>query len=477
MSVNVVTYVTLSLYINLVFASHSSESTAILAGQAQYQALSVKVSMPRFGPCWMEALSHLATTCNELTDSSQSRLALKFANCFLQQSGQNYYPCGDEENIAVCLEKVDNNAFTAYTNFYTHTQNMCFFLNSQMWQEIQDETIKKLSMNSAKVAEEMEVSHGLQKEIASAQHDSLQYQRELAENGSYLSKAIEASKTNVRLMLEEFRSSTNEQKDMIFEVFDRVSNLQNLVVSEVSWLYTVIFYSACILLIYLLTATKRTADARLWLFLILSFNFGLERLVIKYSLLEEDYGRSSFDMAEIVNGRIWMIRNTTIVACFLTLVTLAVRYKDLSMINNSLLEEIKRQNLELKMSMENFQVDNKADVQSVNCTKFSKSQQPSIHALLSEDTGFKGDELDFSDSDSLDSTFDPGSLNSSDEIYVTTPVSRKTIPSNRMEASTSIMNNALEYSEAREFPLVKAPQVSDSDDSRYNLRSRKTSRL
>ena len=152
-------------------------------------------------------------------------------------------------------------------------------------------------------------------------------------------------------------------------------------------------------------------------------------------------------------------------------------YKDLSMINNSLLEEIKRQNLELKMSMENFQVDNKADVQSVNCTKYSNFEQPSIHALLSEDTGFKGDELDFSDSDSLDSAFDPDNLNSSDEIYVTTPVNRKTIPSNRMEASTSIMNNALEYSEAREFPLVKAPPVSDSDDSRYNLRSRKTSRL
>ena len=157
-------FIALSLFINLDFASYSSESTALLAGQAQYQALSVKVSMPRFGPCWMEALSHLGTTCSELTDSSQSRLALKFANCFLQQSGQNYYPCGDGENIASCLEKVDNNAFTAYTNFYTHTQNMCFFLNSQMWQEIQDDTIKKLSINSAKVAEEMEVSHGLQKE-------------------------------------------------------------------------------------------------------------------------------------------------------------------------------------------------------------------------------------------------------------------------------------------------------------------------
>ena len=51
--------------------------------------------------------------------------------------------------------------------------------------------------------------------------------------------------------------------------------------SEVSWLYTVIFYSFCLLVIYLVTATRWTADARLWLFLILFLNFCLERLVIK----------------------------------------------------------------------------------------------------------------------------------------------------------------------------------------------------
>ena len=74
---------------------------------------------------------------------------------------------------------------------------------------------------------------------------------------------------------------------MIFEVFDRVSRLQNLVVSEVSWLYTVVFYCFCLLVIYLVTATRRTADARLWLFLILTVNFGVERVVIKLSLPDE----------------------------------------------------------------------------------------------------------------------------------------------------------------------------------------------
>merc|ERR1719427_992033 len=210
--------------------------------------------MPKFGPGWMSALSQLQPTCTHLSEETQARLALQFTNCFLIQAGQKDYPCKEEEDIAMCLQDVDNNAFTAYSNFYTHTQNMCYFLKSQEWQEITDNTIHRLSSSSAQGAREMEESHQLQKEIAIGQESSLEYLRQLAENGSFLSQAIEASKGNVRDMLEEFRMSTTEQKTLIFEVFDRVSKLQNLVVSEVSWLYTVVFYSACLLVIYLVTA-------------------------------------------------------------------------------------------------------------------------------------------------------------------------------------------------------------------------------
>ena len=67
---------------------------------------------------------------------------------------------------------MDNNAFTAYSNFFTHTQNMCYFLQSQVedthmhkkhwdilsrtcrlqvWQEDTEATIHSLASNSAKV--------------------------------------------------------------------------------------------------------------------------------------------------------------------------------------------------------------------------------------------------------------------------------------------------------------------------------------
>ena len=64
----------------------------------------------------------------------------RFTNCLLAQSGQRTYQCGDEEDISQCLEQVDNNAWTSYTNFYTHTHNMCYFLKSQAWREMTDQT-------------------------------------------------------------------------------------------------------------------------------------------------------------------------------------------------------------------------------------------------------------------------------------------------------------------------------------------------
>ena len=82
-------------------------TTALSAGQSQYQQLSVRASLPKYGPCWLSALSVLSTTCTQLTDETQARMALQFANCFLSQAGEQQYPCHEDQDIAVCLEDVD----------------------------------------------------------------------------------------------------------------------------------------------------------------------------------------------------------------------------------------------------------------------------------------------------------------------------------------------------------------------------------
>jgi len=452
-------------HVSLINMMNHLNPTSLASGQHQYQELALKASLPKYGSCWMTALSQLSSTCNDLSDVTQSRLALKFANCFLRQSGQQDFPCEDDQDIASCLKNVDNNAFTAYSNFYTHTQNMCYFLKSIEWQEMTDNTVNRLSKSSAKVAQ-------LQEEIVIGQRDSLEYQRQLAENGSILSQAIEASKGSVKDMLNEFRLSTTEQKHMIFEVFDRVNTLQNLVVSEVSWLYTVVFYSSCLLVIYLVTSTKRTSDARLWLFFVLTINFGLERLVIAWSL-PEGGEKIDIDFGQELNDKIWLVRNSAILVSTIVLGYIAITFKDINKINNTLLEEIRKQNFDLKRSMEDFQVKSSQAGRNVSKVDTLDGHLPGIFEMLSEETGFIGDEEDVSDADTdsfnstrTDVTFNPAN-NSEDESRLESPTSH-----NPINVAMEALSSSLIHSTKKDPLQQSQPPTPSVGSSRYNLRSR-----
>ena len=202
-------------------------------------------------------------------------------------------------------------------------------------------------------------------------------------------------------------------------------------------------------MIYLVTATKRTADARLWLFVILTANFAVERLVVKWTLPHNGGEAEVMNLSQLVNDRIWMARQTAIAISIIVLAVIAYVFKDYNKINNHLLEEIRRQNMELKRNMESFQVDGRlrsssqdsVDLGGNNTTTLS-SLSSHLNQLLAEDTGFVGDEEDFDEDDD-----DEDSLNvsgrsdvsyrpsrdvsySDDEDFGTAHGSRETTPVN-----------------------------------------------
>jgi len=240
------------------------------------------------------------------------------------------------------------------------------------------------------------------------------------------------------------------------------------VVSEVSWLYTVVFYCFCLLVIYLVTA-------RLWLFLILTINFGIERLVINLSLPDERSSRTSsmdVDITNIINQRIWMVRNSAVFVSFMTLMILAIRFKDYNLINNKLLEDIQKQNQELRRSMETFQLDNKNNYKS----KFSGNPYDNIDGIdhdklrkmLDEDTGYKGDEdEDFSDNDSDDSfnstrtdrTFNPEDFATAEGSRETTPT-----PANDIDLATEVIDSRLVVSTPMKNHPGEIPQLLNFND-------------
>lgn len=79
----------------------------------------------------------LWTGCRSLTDDLQARLALKFANCFLEKSGMKGYPCPDDKEVPLCLEGISNNGFNTYSNFFTVRSKTIYSISFYCrWQEI-----------------------------------------------------------------------------------------------------------------------------------------------------------------------------------------------------------------------------------------------------------------------------------------------------------------------------------------------------
>ena len=204
-----------------------------MRGKEKYEAIQREVSSsrPRYSKCWTDALRNLQEGCKSLTDDAQHRMALAFTNCFLQKTGRETYPCTADAEMSSCTATMSSEAYNTFTEFFTHTQNICFFLQAQVWQDETDHTINRLADNSALVAQQMEDTSVLQSDIIKKQNESIKNQELLLKHGKDLRQTLEESSDDVQKMLEEFKDSTKEQRAMIFEVFDRYEK-------ERSWQHT-----------------------------------------------------------------------------------------------------------------------------------------------------------------------------------------------------------------------------------------------
>ncbi|KAL8164316.1 UNVERIFIED_CONTAM: hypothetical protein K2H54_048870 [Gekko kuhli] len=110
-------------------------------GQTRLQRARELARHPRYGPCWTGALGRLEVGCKELDEEQQSRIALAFAHCHLERSGKVFPPCAPASSIRDCTEDMDSVAFGVYTEFFTHAQSICYFLQNEAWQQRAQDTV------------------------------------------------------------------------------------------------------------------------------------------------------------------------------------------------------------------------------------------------------------------------------------------------------------------------------------------------
>ena len=275
-----------------------------LKGKEKYALFKKETAMPKYSACWTNALLSLESGCRHLTDDTQHRLALAFSNCFLKKTGRTVYECPGTDTVESCTGEMSPEAYNVYTEFFTHTQNICYFLQAQSWQEETDDTIDRLAENSAHVARQIEDSSELQSQVILKQNESIKNQEILLHRGNELKKTLEESTVDVHSMLQEFKVSTIEQKALIFEVFDRLTALQNIVMGEFTGFYSLIFYTVSVLVCYLLTSTPRTSSARFWLFLLMTINIIMERTIVAWGCEQYQDAESGIVIDENVSSRL-----------------------------------------------------------------------------------------------------------------------------------------------------------------------------
>uniref|UniRef100_H3AND1 Uncharacterized protein n=1 Tax=Latimeria chalumnae TaxID=7897 RepID=H3AND1_LATCH len=231
-------------------------------GKAQLQKFEEFAKHPRYGDCWTGALKQVSVGCKELDEEQQSRIALAFTHCHLLRSGKTFPLCTETSSIRACTQNMDDVAFNVYTEFFTHAHSICYFLQSEIWQQRTEGTVHRLTESSENVVKQLEVTNQMAQEMIEAQNATLRSQEEILRNGEVLKGVLHDSTRGVKQAFKEMQESASKQQLVFAEIFNRITYLHQFVVGESHTLYSFLYNLLACVAAFLLTSTKRTAPAR-----------------------------------------------------------------------------------------------------------------------------------------------------------------------------------------------------------------------
>ncbi|KAH9512465.1 hypothetical protein Btru_038482 [Bulinus truncatus] len=480
------------LSVSLVFSTFFLLSTCELVpidtarydeGKKQYDLMQRQSEMPRYGKCWKGAVMLIQSDCRHLTDMVQTRLALAYLNCFLQIQGRSKYECDESRDISECVEDMNEADRSSFTTFFTHTLNICYFLQAQVWQEGTENTIKTLSDTSSQVADQLVQAQKLQKDMLASQNKSLKNQEELIHQAHSLNDIIVNSSQNVKFLFDDLKVSTKEQKQIIGDLFDQLTKIQNTILGEVSGFYSLFYYVASLFVCYLLSSTPRTAGSRVWLFLIMTLNVIMEQSAMVW--INSVY--SSTGDNELLYWLQKQCRRVFILSGVIVWLLCVYMYKDINALNNQLLVEIRKQNSDLKKYFTGLPAPSRPDEKRVVvCYETGESTDSDYTSDVSDEEGSDADSdrtfilPENKKDDDLDSwvTSHNSELAEKELLLELSDLQKDTSlidPHRRILSWLDKANSSLNISEIQtpKSQCVPAPQATNLA-SPYNLRPRKS---
>lgn len=103
--------------------------------------------------CFFNGYNSIATNgCSGLGEIGKRKLAYAFSYCHLEFAGrtrgQSPCPLDSDAAFAACLSTLDTEHFQAYTTYVTHTDNLCYFIEANAWQENASKIVQNLLLSA-----------------------------------------------------------------------------------------------------------------------------------------------------------------------------------------------------------------------------------------------------------------------------------------------------------------------------------------
>ena len=170
-------------------------------------------------PCWRAAVARLNASCRLLSDVEQSHLAVAFTNCHLAKSARRTYPCEAAMTVEACTGDMDHTAFQTYTQFFTHTGHICYFLQNELWQERTEGVIGRLSESSTEAVEKLETALEYHREMEAKQTQALSNQDAILEQDAAIASSLSDTRRNMNEAFGDMREMAESHRLLLGEMF------------------------------------------------------------------------------------------------------------------------------------------------------------------------------------------------------------------------------------------------------------------
>jgi septal ring factor EnvC (AmiA/AmiB activator) len=143
-------------------------------------------------------------------DIVRSKLAIAFTNCHLQKSGLSGYVCTSDMTVHECTKDMLSSpiAFNTYTEFTGHVDNICFYIQSELFQQKTENLVNDLLSQS-------EAAINTMKEVDTKAHSLSQHLDRSEKRQNEIIKAQQTLQNSVQIMNEQEKTHLEQLEKSI----------------------------------------------------------------------------------------------------------------------------------------------------------------------------------------------------------------------------------------------------------------------